>query len=69
MAGQSATMSLSKARSMAKGAGCEMGMGSGGGSKATAPTEGRTLGDSKGKSASAGDVSGKGGKNKTKHNY
>ncbi len=67
MAGQSATMPLSKARSMAKGAGCEY--PSLGGSKATAPTEGRTLGDSKGKSASSGDMHGKGGKSKQKHMY
>jgi hypothetical protein len=53
---------------MAKGAGHELGCGSGG-SKATAPTEGRTIGDSKGKSASAGDVSPKGGKKSMKHMY
>lgn len=62
MAGQSATMGLGKARSMAKGAGCELGMNNGSGSKATAPTEGRELGKSMGKSASAGDHSGKGSK-------
>jgi hypothetical protein len=65
MAGQSATMSLNKARSNAKGAGRDLGC-SGGGSKAMAPTEGCTLGDSKGKSASAGDAR---GKKQTKHNY
>ena len=61
MAGQAATLSIGKARSMAKGAGHDMGC-SNGGSKATAPTEGCELGKSKGKSASAGDVSPKGGK-------
>lgn len=66
MAGQSATMPIGKARSMAKGAGCELGCG-GGGSKATAPTEGKTLGDSKGKSQASGTVSPKGGK--AKHMY
>jgi hypothetical protein len=67
MAGQSALLSLGKARSLAKGAGRELGC-SNGGSKASAPTEGRTIGDSRGKSASAGDVSSK-GKNKAKHMY
>lgn len=66
MAGQAATMSIGKARSMAKGAGCEMGIGSGG-SKATAPTEGKELGKSMGKSASNGDMGGK--KSKAKQMY
>lgn len=67
MAGQAATMSIGKARSMTKGAGCEMGMNSGGGSKATAPTEGKELGKSMGKSASSGDMGGK--KSKAKQMY
>lgn len=53
MAGQSAMLPLSKARSQAKGAGHDLGC-SNGGSRPTVPTEGKTLGDSKGKSASAG---------------
>jgi hypothetical protein len=67
MAGQAATMGISKARAMAKGAGHDMGCGKSG-TKATAPTEGREIGKSMGKSASAGDVSGKGTK-KTKAMY
>jgi hypothetical protein len=69
MAGQSAMMTLEKARSAAKGAGCELGMKNGGGMKNCAPTEGKELGKSMGKSASAGDHSGKGGKSKMKHMY
>lgn len=68
MAGQSASLPLSKARSLAKGAGCELGVNSGG-AKNSAPTEGKTLGDSKGKSASAGDSRGKGSRTKASHNY
>ena len=65
MSGQSAALSIGKARAQAKGAGHDMGCG-GGGSKTTAPTEGRTIGgESKGNSASAGDMKGK----KAKHNY
>ena len=65
MAGQSATMSIGKARSMAKGAGRELGMNNGGGSKACAPTEGKELGGKqKGYSSSAGDVKGKKAKTK-----
>jgi hypothetical protein len=64
MSGQSATMPLAKAKSMAKGAGCEY--PSLGGSKATAPTEGKELGKSMGKSASSGDMK---GKSKQKHMY
>jgi len=67
MAGQSSMLPLNKARSMAKGAGCELGSMSGGGSKATAPTEGKELGKSMGKAASSGDMSGK--KSKQKHMY
>ncbi|HEY1646285.1 MAG TPA: hypothetical protein VGF75_08080 [Candidatus Saccharimonadales bacterium] len=67
MAGQSATMGLGKARSMAKGAGHDLGCNHGG-SKASAPTEGRTIGDSRGKSANAGDMRPKSSK-KMKHNY
>lgn len=67
MAGQSATMGLEKARSMSKGAGHDLGCDHGG-SKASAPTEGRTIGDSRGKSASAGTMSPKGSK-KAKHMY
>ncbi len=64
MAGQSATMSIGKARAMAKGAGRELGCG-GGGSKATVPTEGKELGGKqKGYSSSAGDVKGKKAKTK-----
>ena len=69
MAGQSASLPLSKARSLAKGAGCELGTNESGGAKNSAPTEGKTLGDSKGKSASAGDSRGKGTKTKASHNY
>lgn len=67
MAGQSSMMSIGKARSMAKGAGRDLGCG-GGGSKNSAPTEGCEIGKSMGKSASAGDVSGKGGKKKMSQN-
>lgn len=69
MAGQAATLPLSKARAFAKGAGCDYSPNEGSGTKATAPTEGRTLGgNQKGNSASAGDSYGK-GKSKTKHSY
>ena len=66
MAGQAANMSIGKARSMAKGAGHDMGCNHGG-SKATAPTEGKELGKGMGKSASSGDMSGK--KSKAKQMY
>ncbi len=65
MSGQSAALSIGKARAQAKGAGHDMGCG-GGGTKASAPTEGHTIGgDSKGKSVASGTVSPK----KGKHNY
>lgn len=65
MSGQSATLSIGKARAMAKGAGSDIGCGMSG-TKASAPTEGKTLGDAKGKSQASGTISPKG---KTKHNY
>lgn len=67
MAGQSALIGLEKARSQAKGAGHDLGCNHGG-SKPSVPTEGHTVGDSRGKSASAGTVSPKGSK-KAKHMY
>lgn len=66
MAGQSATIGLGKARAQAKGAGYDLGCNHGG-SKTSAPTEGRTLGDSKGKSLESGNHA-KGSK-KSKHMY
>lgn len=65
MAGQSAHLPIAKARAQAKGAGYDMGCHHGG-SKTNAPTEGHELGKNKGKSASAGDHTGKG---KMKHSY
>jgi hypothetical protein len=57
MAGQSALLPIGKARSQAKGAGCELGC-SNGGSQPRVPTEGKTLGSSqKGYPESAGTVS------------